>query len=164
MIVIYFEVFEDNLYKKLKEEPSCYKTTITSDTIGEFWLFTNIDIFDKFQKEFNFESINIYSIEEWIDIACEDKSITFLNNVYYYNENKGCALDYINNEGFNEEEYSNWDEVLLNYIKLSIITQITMDLEKSLFDLSEQGFDIDVIKKILNKTKRDDLDVNSTFI
>lgn len=152
MIVINFEI-SDELYNRMENEPTCYKSTIITENVGDFVLFTDMRVYDKIREEFKFEENNIksYTIEEWLEIACEEESIKFMGKTYNYSDYIERAMEIVDDQRIDEESYERWDELLMNYIKISVCTSIAADLEDNLNELSNMGFNMGIIKQGIDR-------------
>lgn len=152
MIVINFEI-SDELCNRMANELTCYKSTIATENIGNFVLFTDMRVYDKIREEFKFEenNINSYTIEEWLEIACEEESVKFMGKTYNYSDYIESVMEIIDERGIDEQDYKRWDELLLDYIKGSVVIGITVDLEDDLKELNNLGFDMGIIKEGIDR-------------
>lgn len=152
MIVINFEI-SDELCNRMANELTCYKSTIETENIGNFVLFTDMRVYDKIREEFKFEenNINSYTIEEWLEIACEEESVKFMGKTYNYSDYIESVMEIIDERGIDEQDYKRWDELLLDYIKGSVVIGITVDLEDDLKELNNLGFDMGIIKEGIDR-------------
>lgn len=149
-------VMRDNLTKdiedRLKEEESCY---LSSNK--EWWLFTDMNVFNKISKEYKFneetenrDKIYTHSVEECLEIICEDMTETFFEKQIQFSYFIESAMEVIEDES--EKLYCNgWDEVLIDYIKVGVITSIGSDLEDELKRLDNNGYDIGIIKQAIDR-------------
>lgn len=149
-------VMSDNLTKdiedRLKEEESCY---LSSNK--EWWLFTDMNVFNKISKEYKFneetenrDKIYTYSVEECLEIICENMTETFFGKQIQFSDFIESAIEVIEDEP--EKLYcSGWDEVLIDYIKVGVITSIASDLEDELKRLDNNGYDIGIIKQVIDR-------------
>lgn len=152
MVVINFEI-TDELYNRMKNEPTCYKSTSTTDNVANFFLFTDMEVYDVIRKEFKFEenNINSYTIEEWLEIVLEEKTIDFMGKSYNYSDSIENVMEIIDGQGIAEQDYKKWDEILLDYVKVSVVTEIAADLEDNLNKLSDSEFDMKIIKQGIDR-------------
>lgn len=152
MVVINFEI-TDELYNRMKNEPTCYKSTSTTDNVANFFLFTDMEVYDVIRKEFKFEenNINSYTIEEWLEIVLEEKTIDFMGKSYNYSDSIENVMEIIDSQGIPEQDYKKWDEILLDYVKVSAVTEIAADLEDNLNKLSDSEFDMKIIKQGIDR-------------
>lgn len=149
-------VMSDNLTKdiedRLKVEESCY---LSSNK--EWWLFTDMNVFNKISKEYNFnektenrDKIYTHSVEECLEIICEDMTETFFGKQIQFSDFIESAMEVIEDEP--EKLYCNgWDKIFINYIKVGIITIIANDIEDELKRLNSAGYDIEIIKQNIDR-------------
>lgn len=150
-------VMSDNLTEdievRLKKETSCY---LSSNK--EWWLFTDMNVFNKISKEYKFNEeaenrnkIYTHNIEEYLQIICEDMIETFFGRQIQFSDFIESTMEIV--EDNPEKLYCNeWDEILIDYIKVGIITSIASDLEDELKRLDSTGYDIGIINQaIVNK-------------
>lgn len=152
MVVINFEI-TDELYNRMENEPTCYKSTGTTDNVANFFLFTDMEVYDVIRKEFKFEenNINSYTIEEWLEIVLEEKTIDFMGKSYNYSDSIENVMEIIDSQGIAEQDYKKWDQILLDYVKVSAVTEIAADLEDNLNKLSDSEFDMKIIKQGIDR-------------
>ena len=149
-------VMSDNLTKdiedRLGKEVSCY---LSSNK--EWWLFTDMNVFNKIRKEYKFneetenrDKIYTHSIEEYLQIICEDMTETFIGNEIQFSDYIESIMEIV--EDNPEKLYCNeWNEILIDYIKVGIITSIASDLEDELKRLDSIGYDTGIIKQAIDK-------------
>lgn len=149
-------VMSDNLTKdiedRLGKEVSCY---LSSNK--EWWLFTDMNVFNKISKEYKFneetenrDKIYTHSIEEYLQIICEDMTETFIGNEIQFSDYIESIMEIV--EDNPEKLYCNeWNEILIDYIKVGIITSIASDLEDELKRLDSIGYDTGIIKQAIDK-------------
>lgn len=142
----------EDIENRLKNEKSCY---LSSDK--EWWLFTDMNVFDKISKKYKFneeignrDKIYTHSIEEYLQIICEDMTETFMGKEIQFSDYIESTMEIV--EDNPEKLYCNeWNEMLIDYIKVGIITSIASDLEDELKRLDSIGYDIGIIKQSIDK-------------
>lgn len=111
----------------------------------------------KISKEYKFneetenrDKIYTHSIEEYLQIICEDMTETFMGNEIQFSDYIESTMEIV--EDNPEKLYCNeWNEMLIDYIKVGIITSIASDLEDELKRLDSIGYDIGIIKQAIDK-------------
>lgn len=149
-------VMNDNLTEdiqnRLKEEESCY---LSSNK--EWWLFTDMNVFNQISKEYKFnektenrDKIYTHNIEECLEIICEDMTETFFGKQIQFSGFIESVMEVVEDES--EKLCCNgWDDVLIDYIKVGVITSIASDLEDELKRLDNNGYDIGIIKQAIDR-------------
>lgn len=157
-------VMSDNLTEdiqnRLKEEESCY---LSSNK--EWWLFTDMNVFNQISKEYKFDiemenrnKIYTHNIEECLEIICENMTETFFGKQIQFSDFIESAMEVIEDES--EKLYcSGWDNVLIDCLKVEVITSIASDLEDELKRLDNTGYDMGIIRQAIDKVTS-----NNSFI
>lgn len=148
-------VMSDNLTKdiedRLKEEESCY---LSSDK--KWWLFTDMNVFNKISKEYKFneemenrDKIYDYSVEEYLEIICEDMTETFMGTELKVTEFVESATNIIEDD---EDIYRDgWDEEFIKNVKDAIIVSIASDIEDELLRLKQKGYNLSFLKDVFER-------------
>lgn len=148
-------VMSDNLTKdiedRLKEEESCY---LSSNK--KWWLFTDMNVFNKISKEYKFneemenrDKIYDYSVEEYLEIICEDMAETFMGTELKVTEFVESATNIIEDD---EDIYRDgWDEEFIKNVKDAIIVSIASDIEDELLRLKQKGYNLSFLKDVFER-------------
>lgn len=142
----------EDVENRLKEEKSCY---LSSDK--EWWLFTDMDVFNRISKEYKFneetedrDKIYTHNIEECLRIICEDMTETFMGKEIQFSDLIESVMEIV--EDNPEKLYCDeWDKILIDYIKVEIITIIASDLEDELKRLNNADYDMGIIKQAIDR-------------
>ena len=148
-------VMSDNLTEdienRLKEEESCY-----SSSNKEWWLFTDMNVFNQISKEYKFnektenrDKIYDYSVEEYLYTICEDKIENFMGAELKVTEFVESATNIIEDD---EDIYRDgWDEEFIKNVKDAIIVSIASDLEDELLRLKQKGYNLSFLKDVFER-------------
>lgn len=141
----------EDIENRLKEEESCY---LSSNK--EWWLFTDMNVFNKISKEYKFneemenrDKIYDYSVEEYLEIICEDMTETFMGTELKVTEFVESATNIIEDD---EDIYRDgWDEEFIKNVKDAIIVSIASDLEDELLRLKQKGYNLSFLKDVFER-------------
>ena len=151
MRVVYDDLITDEMREAFKEESTVY---LSSDRNA--WLFTDMEVFDKLDKKFQFdvetderESVYNVSIEEYINNQYEEVELNYLGihiDVVDYDE---LVLEVIDN---NENDLccEGWDKVIDGWIKASAMTGFAAEVEDSIVKMIDDGWDISELKEVVD--------------
>ena len=151
MRVVYDDLITDEMREAFKEESTVY---LSSD--GNAWLFTDMEVFDKLDKKFQFdvetderESVYNVSIEEYINNQYEEVELNYLGihiDVVDYDE---FVLEVIDN---NENDLccEGWDKVIDGWIKASVMTGFAAEVEDTIVKMIDDGWDISELKEVVD--------------
>lgn len=149
----------EEMEKDFIESGHCY---LSSDK--QFWLFDDMNFFNEMNAKHCFEGEDeddgIYNtnLQDFIEMIYEDKYVDILGT-------KVCMGGYaeITAEILEENDYllfqNDWDKVIEEHLKSSIMTGVKMDLMDDIIKLIKDGFDIteikDAISMVEDKVKLD---------
>lgn len=151
MRVVYNDFITDEMEKAFKEESTVY---LSSD--GSAWLFTDMEVFKKMDKKFQFdldtdEREHIYNvdIEEYINNQYEEVELNYLGihiDIVDYDE---LVLEVIDN---NENDLccEGWDKVIDGWIKASAMTGFAAEVEDAIVKMIDDGWDISELKEVVD--------------
>lgn len=148
MRIVMSDNLTEDIENRLKEEESCY---LSRDK--EWWLFTDMNVFNKISKEYKFneetenrDKIYDYSVEEYLYTICEDKIENFMGTELKVTEFVESATNIIEDD---EDIYRDgWDEEFIKNIKDAIIVSIASDLEDELLMLKQKGYNLSYLKDV----------------
>ncbi len=154
MRVVRSDYLTEEIERRLISEESCY---LSSNK--DWWLFTDIDVLDQIIKGYKFnteikENIYTHSIEEYLQIICEDMTETFIEKQIQFSDYIESTMKIIEDDP--EIIYCNdWDKTLINLMKVGIIANIEDDLEDGLKKLKKSGYDIGIIKHVCDNVLKE---------
>ena len=153
MRVVYDDLITDEMREAFNTEESVY---LSSD--GSAWLFTDMKIFDKLDKKFQFdietderESVYNVSIEDYISNTYEETVAEYFGfNIEFagYDVSDVCednVGDLCNNE---------WDKTIDSWMKADVILEIKIEMQETLKKMLHDGYDIAELKNVVEDIMR----------
>ena len=153
MRVVYDDLITDEMREAFNTEESVY---LSSD--GSAWLFTDMKVFDKLDKKFQFdvetderESVYNVSIEDYISNTYEETVAEYFGfNIEFagYDVSDVCEdniSDLCNNE---------WDKTIDAWMKADIILEIKIEMQETLKKMLNDGYDIAELKTVVEDVMR----------
>ena len=153
MRVVYDDLITDEMREAFNKEESVY---LSSD--GSAWLFTDMKVFDKLDKKFQFdvetderESVYNVSIEDYISNTYEETVAEYFGfNIEFagYDVSDVCEdniSDLCNNE---------WDKTIDAWMKADIILEIKIEMQETLKKILNDGYDIAELKTVVEDVMR----------
>lgn len=153
MRVVYDDLITDEMREAFNTEESVY---LSSD--GSAWLFTDMKVFDKLDKKFQFdvetderESIYNVSIEDYISNTYEETVAEYFGfNIEFagYDVSDVCednVSDLCNNE---------WDKTIDAWMKADVILEIKIEMQETLKKMLHDGYDIAELKTVVEDVMR----------
>ena len=153
MRVVYDDLITDEMREAFNKEESVY---LSSD--GSAWLFTDMKVFDKLDKKFQFdvetderESVYNVSIEDYISNTYEETVAEYFGfNIEFadYDVSDVCednVSDLCNNE---------WDKTIDAWMKADIILEIKIEMQETLKKMLHDGYDIAELKTVVEDVMR----------
>lgn len=153
MRVVYDDLITDEMREAFNKEESVY---LSSD--GSAWLFTDMKVFDKLDKKFQFdvetderESVYNVSIEDYISNTYEETVAEYFGfNIEFagYDVSDVCEdniSDLCNNE---------WDKTIDAWMKADIILEIKIEMQETLKKMLNDGYDIAELKTVVEDVMR----------
>ena len=148
MRVVYDDLITDEMREVFNTEESVY---LSSD--GSAWLFTDMKVFDKLDKKFQFdvetderESVYNVSIEDYISNTYEETVAEYFGfNIEFagYDVSDVCednVGDLCNNE---------WDKTIDAWMKADVILEIKIEMQETLKKMLHDGYDIAELKTVV---------------
>ena len=148
MRVVYDDLITDEMREAFNTEESVY---LSSD--GSAWLFTDMKVFDKLDKKFQFdvetderESVYNVSIEDYISNTYEETVAEYFGfNIEFadYDVSDVCednVSDLCNNE---------WDKTIDAWMKADVILEIKIEMQETLKKMLHDGYDIAELKTVV---------------
>ena len=149
MRVVYNDFITEGMEEAFKEESTVY---LSSD--GDAWLFTNMDVFKKMDKKFQFdietderECVYNTDISDYISNTYEVTVADYFGfdiNLSEYDETDVCEynIEYLcNNE---------WDKKIEAWIKVDVVLEIKERMREVIRDMLHDGYDITQLKGIVD--------------
>ena len=153
MRVVYDDLITDEMREAFNTEESVY---LSSD--GSAWLFTDMKVFDKLDKKFQFdvetderESVYNVSIEDYISNTYEETVAEYFGfNIEFagYDVSDVCednVGDLCNNE---------WDKTIDAWMKADVILEIKIEMQETLKKMLHDGYDIAELKSVVEDVMR----------
>ena len=153
MRVVYDDLITDEMREVFNTEESVY---LSSD--GSAWLFTDMKVFDKLDKKFQFdvetderESVYNVSIEDYISNTYEETVAEYFGfNIEFagYDVSDVCednVSDLCNNE---------WDKTIDAWMKADVILEIKIEMQETLKKMLHDGYDIAELKTVVEDVMR----------
>ena len=153
MRVVYNDFITDEMEEAFKEESTIY---LSSD--GSAWLFTDMEVFKKMDKKFQFdvetderESVYNVSIEDYISNTYEERVAEYFGfNIEFadYDVSDVCednVSDLCNNE---------WDKTIDAWMKADVILEIKIEMQETLKKMLHDGYDIAELKTVVEDVMR----------
>ena len=149
MRVVYNDFITEEMEEAFKEESTVY---LSSD--GSAWLFTDMEVFKKMDKKFQFgldtdERERVYNtdISDYISNTYEETVADYFGFDIYlseYDETDVCEdniSDLCNNE---------WDKTIEAWIKVDVVLEIKERMREVIRDMLHDGYDITELKGIVD--------------
>lgn len=150
MKIVSIEQLTDEIMKRLNNEETCY---LSSD--GNYWLFTDNDIFNKISSKFRFDEkteeehlVQSLNISDWLHFKC-NKYTSFMGNEYDWNDYVELTRGTIENLDIFTLCNNKWDQIIIEYLKEEIVADISNDLEDSLKSMNENDYDLQIMRDTL---------------
>lgn len=150
MKIVSIEWLTDEIMKRLNNEETCY---LSSD--GNYWLFTDNDIFNKISGKFRFDEkteeehrVQSLNISDWLHFKC-NKYTSFMGNEYDWNDYVELTRGTIENLDIFTLCNNKWDQIIIEYLKEEIVADISNDLEDSLKSMNENDYDLQIMRDTL---------------
>ena len=150
MKIVSIEWITDEITEQLNNEETCY---LSSD--GNYWLFTDNDIFDKISDKFRFDEkteeehlVQSLNISDWLHFKC-NKYTSFMGNEYYWDDYVELTRETIENLDIFNLCNNKWNQTIIEYLKEEIVADISNDLEDSLKNMNENNYDLQIMRDTL---------------
>lgn len=153
MRVVYDDLITDEMREAFNTEESVY---LSSN--GSAWLFTDMKVFDKLDKKFQFdvetderESVYNVSIEDYISNTYEETVAEYFGfNIEFagYDVSDVCednVSDLCNNE---------WDKTIDSWMKADVVLEIKIRMEETIIKMLHDGYDISELKNVVEDVMR----------
>ena len=152
MRVVYDDLITDEMREAFKEE-SVY---LSSD--GSAWLFTDMKVFDKLDKKFQFdvetderESVYNVSIEDYISNTYEETVAEYFG---FNIEFAGYDVSDICEDNISDLCNNEWDKTIDAWMKADIILEIKIEMQETLKKMLNDGYDIAELKTVVEDVMR----------
>lgn len=145
----------EDMIKTFTESGHCY---LSSDK--KYWLFDDMDFFNQMNSKYHFDekdadddSVWNSNLQDFIEMKYEERNVEILGI-------RVCMSGYaeITAEILEENDYllfkNDWDKVVDEYLKSSIMTGVKMDLMDDIARLIKGGFDITEIKAAISMAEK----------
>ena len=152
MRVVYNDFITEEMEEVFKAESSVY---LSSD--GDAWLFTDMEIFNKLDKKFKFnteteERERVYNtdIQGYIYTTYDGtvaKYFGFDIELSEYDEDVALVCENRIKDLCNNE----WDKKIDAWVKFDVMTEIRIRVEKNLQDMIKDGYDLTELKGIVEE-------------
>lgn len=146
------EWFTEEIEKELKAEKTCYPSED-----GNWWLFTDMDVYDRISKKYRFDEeleerdgyrIWYENIEGYIKLQYEGEYVDCLGvSVYMGDYAEITAEVFEDNPGLLCND--RWDKVIEEHLKAQIMTGIKVELIDSLVNMIQEGYDLFELKSAI---------------
>ena len=153
MRVVYNDFITDEMEEAFKKESTVY---LSSD--GSAWLFTDMEVFKKMDKKFQFdletdERERVYNtdISDYISDTYEETVAEYFGfNIEFagYDVSDVCednVSDLCNNE---------WDKTIDAWMKADVILEIKIEMQETLKKMLHDGYDIAELKTVVEDVMR----------
>ena len=153
MRVVYDDLITDEMREVFNTEESVY---LSSD--GSAWLFTDMKIFDKLDKKFQFdvetderESVYNVSIEDYISNTYEETVAEYFG---FNIEFAGYDVSDICEDNISDLCNNEWDKTIDAWMKADIILEIKIEMQETLKKMLNDGYDIAELKTVVEDVMR----------
>ena len=153
MRVVYDDLITDEMREVFNTEESVY---LSSD--GSAWLFTDMKVFDKLDKKFQFdietderESVYNVSIEDYISNTYEETVAEYFG---FNIEFAGYDVSDICEDNISDLCNNEWDKTIDAWMKADIILEIKIEMQETLKKMLNDGYDIAELKTVVEDVMR----------
>ena len=153
MRVVYDDLITDEMREVFNTEESVY---LSSD--GSAWLFTDMKVFDKLDKKFQFdvetderESVYNVSIEDYISNTYEETVAEYFG---FNIEFAGYDVSDICEDNISDLCNNEWDKTIDAWMKADIILEIKIEMQETLKKMLHDGYDIAELKTVVEDVMR----------
>ena len=153
MRVVYDDLITDEMREAFNTEESVY---LSSD--GSAWLFTDMKVFDKLDKKFQFdvetderESVYNVSIEDYISNTYEETVAEYFG---FNIEFAGYDVSDICEDNISDLCNNEWDKTIDAWMKADIILEIKIEMQETLKKMLNDGYDIAELKTVVEDVMR----------
>ena len=153
MRVVYDDLITDEIREVFNTEESVY---LSSD--GSAWLFTDMKVFDKLDKKFQFdvetderESVYNVSIEDYISNTYEETVAEYFG---FNIEFAGYDVSDICEDNISDLCNNEWDKTIDAWMKADIILEIKIEMQETLKKMLNDGYDIAELKTVVEDVMR----------
>lgn len=141
--IINFSLLSEDIKNEIKKETHGYLSS------NHIWcLFTNEKEYTMLNNKYHMES---YSIQEWLELVLEESSVEVFDREYEFIDYIESGIDTINEFSISYFENNEWDNTMIEFVKIPLMCEIGNDLEEYLEDLKKQYFDMSIIKDVINR-------------
>ena len=153
MRVVYDDLITDEMREVFNTEESVY---LSSD--GSAWLFTDMKVFDKLDKKFQFdvetderESVYNVSIEDYISNTYEETVAEYFG---FNIEFAGYDVSDICEDNISDLCNNEWDKTIDAWMKADVILEIKIEMQETLKKMLHDGYDIAELKTVVEDVMR----------
>ena len=153
MRVVYDDLITDEMREAFKEESTVY---LSSD--GNAWLFTDMEVFDKLDKKFQFdvetderESVYNVSIEDYISNTYEETVAEYFG---FDIEFAGYDVSDVCEDNVSDLCNNEWDKTIDAWMKADVILEIKIEMQETLKKMLHDGYDIAELKTVVEDVMR----------
>lgn len=148
MRVVYNDFITDEMEEAFKEESTVY---LSSD--GSAWLFTDMEVFNKMDKKFQFdldtdEREHVYnvSIEDYISNTYEETVAEYFG---FDIEFAGYDVSDVCEDNVSDLCNNEWDKTIDAWMKADVILEIKIEMQETLKKMLHDGYDIAELKTVV---------------
>ena len=153
MRVVYDDLITDEMREAFNTEESVY---LSSD--GSAWLFTDMKVFDKLDKKFQFdvetderESVYNVSIEDYISNTYEETVAEYFG---FDIEFAGYDVSDVCEDNVSDLCNNEWDKTIDAWMKADVILEIKIEMQETLKKMLHDGYDIAELKTVVEDVIR----------
>ena len=151
MRVIYNDFITEEMERIFNEEGTIF---LSSDENA--WLFTDMEVFNEVDKEFQFdietderESIYPIDLDTYLRNKYEDKYLNYFGFDICIADYSEIVLEAIENDWI-DLYCENWDKNIDEYIKVAALDGLKFEMEETFIGMIDDGYDIDQFKDIVS--------------
>ena len=148
MRVVYDDLITDEMREAFNTEESIY---LSSD--GSAWLFTDMKVFNKLDKKFQFdvetderESVYNVSIENYISNTYEETVAEYFG---FNIEFAGYDVSDVCEDNVGDLCDNEWDKTIDAWMKADVILEIKIEMQETLKKMLHDGYDIAELKSVV---------------
>ena len=153
MRVVYDDLITDEMREVFNTEESVY---LSSD--GSAWLFTDMKVFDKLDKKFQFdvetderESVYNVSIEDYISNTYEETVAEYFGSDIEF---AGYDVSDVCEDNVSDLCNNEWDKTIDAWMKADVILEIKIEMQETLKKMLHDGYDIAELKTVVEDVMR----------
>lgn len=153
MRVVYDDLITDEMREAFNTEESVY---LSSD--GSAWLFTDMKVFDKLDKKFQFD-VETDERDEVYNVSIED----YISNTYeemvaeYFGFNiefAGYDVSDVCEDNIDDLCNNEWDKTIDSWMKADVVLEIKVEMQETLKKMLHDGYDIAELKNVVEDVMR----------